>query len=77
MEVWSIKNNFHFDSGHNFIDGVDYAISPTHLTGLDQGWSQKELDKEVVKEIIKEISSEYSLEGLMLKLKLQYFGHLM
>ena len=26
---------------------------------------------------IKEISSEYSLQGLMLKLKLQYFGHLM
>ena len=25
----------------------------------------------------KEINSEYSLEGLMLKLKLQYFGHLM
>ena len=27
--------------------------------------------------ILKEISSEYLLEGLMLKLKLQYFGHLM
>ena len=27
--------------------------------------------------IIKEISAEYSLEGLILKLKLQYFGHLM
>ena len=27
--------------------------------------------------ILKEISSEYSLEGLMLKLKLQYFSHLM
>ena len=27
--------------------------------------------------ILKEISSEYSLEGLVLKLKLQYFGHLM
>ena len=27
--------------------------------------------------IIKEVSPEYSLEGLMLKLKLQYFGHLM
>ena len=27
--------------------------------------------------ILKEISSEYSLEGLLLKLKLQYFGHLM
>ena len=26
--------------------------------------------------ILKEISSEYLLEGLMLKLKLQYFGHL-
>ena len=27
--------------------------------------------------ILKEIDPEYSLEGLMLKLKLQYFGHLM
>ena len=27
--------------------------------------------------ILKEISLEYSLKGLMLKLKLQYFGHLM
>ena len=27
--------------------------------------------------ILKEISAEYSLEGLMLKLKFQYFGHLM
>ena len=27
--------------------------------------------------ILKEISPEYSLEGLMLKLKLQYFGHMM
>ena len=31
-------------------------------------------DKDI---FLKEISSEYSLEGLMLKLKLQYFGHLM
>ena len=29
------------------------------------------------KSILREINSEYSLEGLMLKLKLQYFGHLM
>ena len=36
---------------------------------LDQG-DQKE-------SILKEISPEYSLEGLMLKLKLQYFNHLM
>ena len=33
--------------------------------------------KEIQQSILKEISPEYSLEGLMLKLKLQYFGHLM
>ena len=33
--------------------------------------------KEIHQSILKTISPEYSLEGLMLKLKLQYFGHLM
>ena len=33
--------------------------------------------KEIQPSILKEISPEYSLEGLMLKQKLQYFGHLM
>ena len=33
--------------------------------------------KEIQPSILKEISPEYPLEGLMLKLKLQYFGHLM
>ena len=33
--------------------------------------------EEINQFILKEISPEYSLEGLMLKLKLQYFGHLM
>ena len=32
--------------------------------------------KEIKPVNLKEINSEYSLEGLMLKLKLQYFGHL-
>ena len=32
--------------------------------------------KEINQSVLKEISPEYSLEGLMLKLKLQYFGHL-
>ena len=36
-------------------------------------WTAKRSDQS----ILKEISTEYSLEGLMLKLKLQYFGHLM
>ena len=36
------------------------------------------LDCKVINQsILKEINAEYSLEGLMLKLKLQYFGHLM
>ena len=34
------------------------------------------LDCKETKGILKEISPEYSLEGLILKLKLQYFGHL-
>ena len=33
--------------------------------------------KEIHQSILKEISPEYSLGGLTLKLKLQYFGHLM
>ena len=33
--------------------------------------------KDIHQSILKGISLEYSLEGLMLKLKLQYFGHLM
>ena len=32
--------------------------------------------KRLILSILKEINSEYSLEGQMLKLKLQYFGHL-
>ena len=35
------------------------------------------LDSKEIKAILKEINPEYSLEGLMLKLKLQNFGHLM
>ena len=35
------------------------------------------LDYKEIQSILKEISPEYSLEGLMLKLKFQYFGHLM
>ena len=39
---------------------------------LESPWDSKEIQS-----ILKEINPEYSLEGLMLKLKLQYFGHLM
>ena len=35
------------------------------------------MDSREIKPVLKEINPEYSLEGLTLKLKLQYFGHLM
>ena len=37
---------------------------------------EKTLESPLDQSILKEISPEYSLEGLMVKLKLQYFGHL-
>ena len=40
---------------------------------LQSPWTAKRSNQS----LLKEISPEYSLEGLMLKLKLQYFGHLM
>ena len=45
---------------------------------LDCKESPIPLDCEETKQpVLKEINPEYSLEGLMLKLKLQFFGHLM
>ena len=45
---------------------------------LNCGVGEDSLDsKEIQSSILKKISPEYSLEGLMLNLKPQYFGHLM
>ena len=44
------------------------VLEKTHESLLDS--------KELKSSILKEINPEYSLEGLVLKLKLQYFGHL-
>jgi len=43
------------------------------LKALESSWTARRSNQS----ILKEISPQYSLEGLMLKLKLQYFGHLM
>ena len=46
--------------------------------GVGEDNLESPLDSKEIKPVNpKEISPEYSLEGLMLKLKLQYFGHLM
>ena len=49
---------------------LNFLYGPT-LTSIHDYW------KNITQSILKEISPDYSLEGLMLKLKLSYFGHLM
>jgi len=64
-ESWAIKK-----AEHQRIDAFELGcwrrLLRVSWTARRSSWS-----------ILKEISPEYSLEGLMLKLKLQYFGHLM
>ena len=62
---------------------LDYKESWVHKNWCFELWCLRRLlrvpwpSSRSNKSILKEISPEYSLEGLMLKLKLQYFGHLM
>ena len=52
--------------------------SPRWSSKHPSGYFCETLDsKEIKQSILKEINPEFSLEGLMLKWKLQYFGHLM
>ena len=64
-ESWTIKK-----SEHQRIDAFELWCC-RRLVGIP--WTARKSNQS----ILKEISPEYSLEGLMLKLKLQYFGHLM
>ena len=63
-ESWTIKKTEHDEL--NLLNYVLEKILESHL-----------VCKESDQCILKEISPDYSLEGLMLKLKLQYFVHLM
>ena len=54
----------------------DSLLFPFSLTPEEGERVETRLVEEYIKPV-KEISPEYSLEGMMLKLKLQYFGHLM
>ena len=64
-ESWTIKK-----AEHRRIDAFELWCWRRLLRVL---WTARRSNRS----ILKEISPEYSLEGLMLKLKLQYFGHLM
>ena len=63
-ESWTLKK-----AEHQRIDAFELVLENT----LRVPWTARRSNQS----ILKEISPEYSLEGLMLKLKLQYFGHLM
>ena len=64
-ESWTIKK-----AEHQIIDAFELWC---WRRPLRVPWTARRFNQS----ILKEISPEYSLEGLMLKLKLQYFGHLM
>ena len=64
-ESWTIKK-----AQHQRIDAFELWC---WRRPLRVPWTARKLNQS----ILKEINPEYSLEGLMLKLKLQYFGHLM
>ena len=62
--------------------GLERKLSTEELMLLNRGVGEDSSEslgllRRSNQSILKEISPEYSLEGLMLKLKLQYFGHLM
>ena len=52
-------------------------LIPSNCGAWENSWESPGLQGDQTNPILKETNSEYSLEGLMLKLKLQYFGHLM
>ena len=72
-----------FSSSHVWIWELDHKENWTLKNWCFWMWCWRRLlrvpwtAKRSNQSILKEISPEYSLEGLMLKLKLQYFGHLM
>ena len=64
-ESWTVKK-----AEHQRIDGFELWCWRRLLR---VPWTARKSNQS----ILKEVNPEYSLEGLMLKLKLQYFGHLM
>ena len=56
---------------------LHYLHNSVHLKIPNQGWKAPWTARRSNQSILKESNTDYSLGGLMLKLKLQYFGHLM
>ena len=64
-ESWTIKK-----AEHRRIDALNCSVG-------EDSWESLRLKRDQTSQFLKEINPDYSLEGLMLKLKLQYFRHLM
>ena len=76
------SQSYGFSSSHVWMWELDYKENWTpknwcFWTVVLETTLESHLYCREIQLILKEISPEYSLEGLMLKLKLQYFGHLM
>ena len=77
------SQNYDFPSNHVWKWELDIKKSECQRIDALELWCWRRLlrvpwtARRSSQSILKEISPEYSLEGLMLKLKLQYFGHLM
>ena len=67
-----------FEGGRHYLHYLHHSLVSGQTTGREHSPThQQKMDYRSNQSILKEISPEYSLEGLMLKLKLQYLGHLM
>ena len=75
------SQSYGFSSSHVCMWELDYkeswALKNWYFCGVGEHSSVSWTARGSIQSILKEINPEYSLEGLMLKLKLQYFGHLM
>ena len=77
------SQGYGFSSGHVWMWELDIKKAEHWMIDAYELWSWRRLlrlpwtARSSNQSILKEISPEYSLEGLMLKLKRQYFGHLM
>ena len=75
--------SYYFSSSHVQMWGVDHKEGQAPTTDAFELWCWRRLlivpwtARRSNQSTLKEINPDYSLEGLMLKLKLQYFGHLM
>ena len=82
MKAYHVPISYGFSSSHVWMWELDHKEGWTLKNDAFKLWCWRRLlrvpwtARRLNQSILKEINPEYSLEGLMLKLKLQYFGHL-